>query len=117
MRYRPAGSVTRFAGILVTFHLVAISWVFFRSPDFASAGLFFRGMLDTGSLTIITSKFVAVKCLLLAGLFVIVEKFSTPGAFFLLRSKKVLLPAIALYGLLFFLLGNFSESPFIYFQF
>jgi len=117
VKYRPETGVARFAGIIVTFHLVAISWVFFRSPDFASAGLFFRGMLDVSSLAIITSKFIALKCLLLVVLFVIIERFSKHRTFLLLRSKTTLLTGIVIYGFFFFLFGNFEESPFIYFQF
>jgi D-alanyl-lipoteichoic acid acyltransferase DltB (MBOAT superfamily) len=117
LQYRPVTNVARFAGIVVTFHLVAISWVFFRSPDFASAGLFFRGMFDVNSLTIITSLFVAMKSLLLVVLFVIIEHFSKPRTFLLLRSNAMLLAGIMIYGFFFFLFGNFEESPFIYFQF
>jgi len=117
VKYRPKTGVARFAGIIVTFHLVAISWVFFRSPDFASAGLFFQGMFDISSLAIITSLFVAIKCLLLVALFVIIERFSRHRTFLSLRSKKTLLAGIVMYGFFFFLFGNFEESPFIYFQF
>ncbi|GMR18021.1 MAG: MBOAT family protein [Gammaproteobacteria bacterium] len=117
VKYRPVTGVARFAGIIVTFHLVAISWVFFRSPDFASAGLFFQGMFDVSSLAIITSKFVAIKSLLLVVLFVIIERFSMHRTFLSLRSRTTLLTGLVIYGFLFFLLGNFEESPFIYFQF
>jgi alginate O-acetyltransferase complex protein AlgI len=117
VKYRPVTGAARFAGIIVTFHLVAISWVFFRSPDFASAGLFFRGMFDVSSLAIVTSLFVAIKCLLLVVLFVIIERFSKHRTFLSLRSKKTLLAGIVMYGFFFFLFGNFEESPFIYFQF
>jgi D-alanyl-lipoteichoic acid acyltransferase DltB (MBOAT superfamily) len=117
VKFRPATGVARFAAILITFHLVAVSWVFFRSPDFESAGLFFQGMLATDSLTVITSKFVAIKCLFLMALFAAIEKMSKVRTFLFLRSKKVLLAGIFVYGVLFFLFGSFSESPFIYFQF
>jgi D-alanyl-lipoteichoic acid acyltransferase DltB (MBOAT superfamily) len=115
--YRPKGAVARAAGILVTFHLVAISWVFFRSPDFESAGLFFKGMAATDSLTVITAKFVAIKCVALALLFLVIEKLSKPRSFLLLRHRPVLIAGIFAYGILFFLFGNFTASPFIYFQF
>ena len=115
--YRPNRRLARLFGIFVTFHLVAISWVFFRSPDFASAALFFQGMFAIDTLTVITFKFVAVKCIALGVLFLLIEKFSTLKSFFLLRRRKLLIPAAFLYGILFFLLGNFEESPFIYFQF
>ena len=117
LRYRPASRSARAAGILVTFHLVAISWVFFRSPDFAAAGRFFAGMAATDSLTVVTAKFVAVKCVLLALLFLVIEKLSRPRLFLVLRRGPLLLADMFIYGLLFFLLGNFSRSPFIYFQF
>lgn len=117
IKYRPATDLARFAGTLITFHLVAISWVFFRSPDFASAGLFFQGMLAPDSLTVITGKFVAIKCLVLMALFVVIEKWSEVRIFLFLRSNKALLAGIFVYGVFFFLLGNFEKSPFIYFQF
>ena len=117
IKYQPAPGIARLAGVLITFHLVAVSWVFFRSPDFTSAALFFQGMFAADSLTVITSKFVAIKCLLLVVLFVVIETLSEVRTFLFLRSKKVLLAGIFVYGVLFFMLGNFTKSPFIYFQF
>jgi alginate O-acetyltransferase complex protein AlgI len=117
LKYRPATGMARFAGIFITFHLVAISWVFFRSPDFVAAGEFFKGMLTADSLLVITAKFVAIKCLVLTALFVVIEKLSRARTFLLLRSRAVLLAGTFVYGVFFFLFGNFAESPFIYFQF
>ncbi len=115
--YRPVSLPARVLGILITFHLVGISWVFFRSPDFHSAGLFFSGLASLDSALVVTSKFVAIKCLFLVGCFIVIERFSNARCFLMLRRRGALLATMALYGLLFCLFGNFSASPFIYFQF
>jgi len=115
--YRPEGKAARIFGTLLTFHLVAFLWVLFRSPSIDSAAAFFSGMINISSICVITSKFVAVKCLFLAILFIIIEACSHPGIFLKLRRKKTLFPVAVAYSLLFLLFGNFSENPFIYFQF
>lgn len=115
--YKPRRKISRvLAGILI-FHLVSISWVFFRSPDFVSAIKYFHGMADVGSIAVITSKFSAIKCIFLALLFIVIELYSHNRIFFSLRRKHVLIPLAIVYSALFLLFGNFSETPFIYFQF
>jgi len=114
----PRSRWSRRLGILVTFHLVCVSWVFFRSPNFAVASAFFSGLTDLSSLTTLTTKFTAMKCLALLCVFFVIERFAgSPRIFIRLRSNRLLVAAGVGYALLFFLLGNFSTHPFIYFQF
>ncbi len=117
IKYAHKNHYSRFIGRFITFQVVCISWVFFRSPDFGSAAAFFQGMVDMGSVGIVTSKFNAVKCLFLVVLFIGIERFSHARTFLLLRRKGMLAMVTAIYGVLFLLLGNFAENPFIYFQF
>lgn len=116
-RYSPKTALGRFFGILITFHLVCISWVFFRSPDFASAWAFFGGMADWSTLNVVTTKFVVAKSLALIPLFLMIERFSQPRVFLKLRRPANLAVTLLIATALFLLLGNFAETPFIYFQF
>ena len=45
---KPAGPVSRTAGVLVTFMSVVIAWVFFRAADLASATSMLKGMAGLG---------------------------------------------------------------------
>ncbi|MBL0125038.1 MAG: MBOAT family protein [Betaproteobacteria bacterium] len=115
--YQPKPGMQRLVGTFVTFNLVCISWVFFRSPDFNTAAKYLSGMLDWNSILDLTTKFSAIKCMGLIFLAVMIEKMSVPRTFVRLRSvpRKVSLAVVA--TALFLLLGNFSAHPFIYFQF
>ncbi len=115
--YNPQDRVSRIFGIIITFHLVALLWILFRSADIASAITFIKAMTDIESMAIITSKFIAVKCLFLVVIFILIEFFSNLRTFFFLRRKKNVVLFAIVYSFLFLLFGNFSETPFIYFQF
>ncbi|WP_076071126.1 MBOAT family O-acyltransferase [Sphingomonas montana] len=49
--YRPAGwpVLPRWAGVLVTFHVVVLGWIFFRAPSFADATAYLRGIGANGA--------------------------------------------------------------------
>lgn len=115
--YAPESIWRRRVGIFITFHLVCISWVFFRAPDILSAWAYFKGMADVDSILIVTTKFAVAKCAMLTGLFLILEHFATTRSFLKLRNMRVLLPVGIAYAILFLLLANFAAHPFIYFQF
>ena len=115
--YNPQNKISRIFGIIITFHLVGLLWILFRSSDMASAITFIKGMSDINSLGIITSKFIAVKCLFLAVVFIVIELSNNLRTFFFLRRKKNIVLFAMVYSFLFLLFGNFSETPFIYFQF
>ncbi len=115
--YAPQSKATRLAGQFITFHIVCISWVFFRSPDFQVAGEFFAGLTSFDTITVVTTKFTAFKCLMFIPLFVFIEYFSTARTFLVLRNKIKLGITMLIAAFIFLLFGNFAESPFIYFQF
>jgi len=115
--YKPAPGWQRTLGIFLTFHIVCVSWVFFRSPTFGVAAQFLDGMSDLSTLTEITTKFSAFKCILLIPMALAIEGLSVPRTFLRLRPLPVRFAVLAAAGAVFLLLGNFSEHPFIYFQF
>lgn len=115
--FYPSKKITRFAGNLVTVHLVLFAWIFFRSHDFFSAYSYFYGMFDFSTLFIFGTKFTVVKCLFMLSLFIFIEYNATYESFFILKNIKILLLFICVYLIIFMLFGNFSETPFIYFQF
>ena len=116
-KYQPKPGIGRAAGIAITFQIVCVSWVFFRSPDFATAAKYFSGMFDWNSIFEITTKFSAFKCVGLVLIALCIEGMSVPETFVRLRSVRVKVAVGILAAGLFLLLGNFSSHPFIYFQF
>lgn len=114
---RPQTGWRRIMGIAITFHLVCVSWVFFRAPDFVVATRYLAGMTDWGSILDITTKFSSFKCIGLVALALFVERMSVPATFIRLRSFRLRLLVATASAALFLALGNFSSHPFIYFQF
>ena len=117
VRYKHQSKFSNIFGIIVTFNLVCISWVFFRSADLNSALNFFSALTDLSTIGTITTKFVVIKCLLLVAIFFIIEKYSNSFVFVKLRNKFKLLASAIIYSFLLLLMGSFTNSPFIYFQF
>ena len=107
------------AQIFCTFVLVMLGWVFFRSPDFASAGRYFLGLAGVHGLGPLpaTTETPLLPWLVLLVAFAIA--FFAPNSWQL--SKRPTLPFAFTMGLLFVicisvLLAN-ASSPFLYFQF
>ena len=117
VNYQPKSGLQRLIGIIITFQIVCISWVFFRSPNFSIAAKYLSGMADWSSILDITTKFSAFKCIGLVFLAFLIEKMSTAHTFVRLRSLPLKLGVGAVAAAIFLLLGNFSAHPFIYFQF
>ena len=115
--YQPKPGVQRLIGIFITFNLVCVSWVFFRSPDFTVAAKYLTGMADWSSILDITTKFSAIKCVGLVFLALAIEAISSPRAFMRLRNLPLKISLAVVAAAIFLLLGNFSAHPFIYFQF
>lgn len=103
--------------MVITFHLVCISWVFFRATDFPSAWAYFQSMADVDTISTVTTKFTVLKCAMLVVLFLVIERFAITSSFLRLRRWPVLLAVGVGYAIIFQLFGNFSAHPFIYFQF
>lgn len=116
--------VAKWISILVTFHLILITWVFFRAPSLTVAfeviGKILRDAVLLGD-TRLTTDFQNVllgACVLLFILAVNIAQERAPGNRFVFPRNRVFRYALyALFGNLFFLLGNFDIMQFIYFQF
>ena len=115
--YQPRTGILRILAIALTFHIVCISWVFFRAPNFTIAENYLAGMLDSSTIFEITTKFSAFKCIALLVMALCIEKYSVPYTFVRLRSLPLKLGVAFVAASVFLLLGNFSSHPFIYFQF
>ena len=111
--------VPKALGWVVTFHVVCFAWVLFRSPDFATASAYFRGMvtLDLGPGTAVnwTAALVTVGC--------IASHFLPPDTHGLVTRAaarlhwSVLAGAAATACVLIAALGPDGIPPFIYFAF
>mgnify|MGYP000873797439 CR=1 FL=1 len=110
----------RWLGVLVTFHLVAALWVFFRSPDIITAGRFFAGLFGAAAGDINQSLARNVFPLLLTAIFFALHAFDRHA---LLRiaarrvPKPVLFIALAFCWILAIALSQGSSAKFIYFDF
>ncbi|MBI1383737.1 MAG: MBOAT family protein [Rhizobiales bacterium] len=114
----PASPLSRLVGILVTFHIVCFAWVFFRSPDFATATAYLEGLQRLDAPIELATPFVVT---LVAGALVcqflpasIVERMSL----LLSRLGFIGLGLVAGIGIwLIEVIGPEGVAPFIYFQF
>jgi alginate O-acetyltransferase complex protein AlgI len=110
----------RWLGVLVTFHLAAALWVFFRSPDLATAGRFFAGLLQGGMADVNLSLARNVFPILLTVAFFALHRFDRHA---LLRvaarkvPKPILFVAMAFCWILAIALSQGSSAKFIYFDF
>lgn len=111
-----------FLKILVTFHLVCLTWVFFRAPDFATATEVLTRILSwqaaTGDLPALIP---GQRILLLMGTLVLIDVWQAKrGDHAFMVSWHWVPRALGYAGLILLTLtlGNlFDEVPFIYFQF
>lgn len=115
--YRHQSKSSNIFGFIITFNLVCISWVFFRSTDLGAALNFLSALTDISTIGTVTTKFVVIKCLFLVVIFFVIEKYSNSFIFLKLRSTFKLLVSATFYAFLLLLMGSFTSSPFIYFQF
>ena len=81
------------------------------------AAKYLAGMVDWSSITDITTKFSAFKCIGLVFMALCIERMSVLHTFVRLRSIPLRLSVGAMAAAIFLMLGNFSAHPFIYFQF
>ncbi len=59
-KYHPAG-IRRFFAVLLTFHLVCFTWLFFRCPDFEGVGLMLTQLFTKFNPEVLPDVFVAYK--------------------------------------------------------
>jgi D-alanyl-lipoteichoic acid acyltransferase DltB (MBOAT superfamily) len=108
--------------VLVTFHLVCLTWIFFRAPDFTVAAEILTRILSwqasTGDLAALVP---GERILLLLGTLILIDTWQTRrGDHAFMVSWHWVPRALGYAGLILLTLtlGNlFDEVPFIYFQF
>jgi hypothetical protein len=118
----------RLFGLAVTFHLVALAWIFFRCESLSQAQLYLRGMLgwtadtDAGARLVAFSPSEIDAALLLMGLLVV--GIDLPQAWSGHKHEVLLRWPLWLRVALMVVLGacilfarNPGQVPFIYFQF
>lgn len=105
--------------VLVTFHLICVTWIFFRCPDFSSAALYFQRMVTIGGPA--TVEGIRLTTLFYGLVWAAIDLPLFRGNREILMTSRV--PwAIrgVVYAALFLLLsfvGEFHAKAFIYFQF
>ena len=111
-------AVSHLVGVLVTFHLVCLAWVFFRSDTLETALQVIAGMLAWNS---DATSLVPLQSLWLLGLMVVLDyacvRHESGGS---IRSSNSLLSQTFVYGValvLIVLANSPGDVPFIYFQF
>jgi alginate O-acetyltransferase complex protein AlgI len=118
--YRPAGwrPLPEWAGILITFHIVLLGWIFFRAAEFADATAFIGGIFSgSGASALLTPMLLF---LILLGMSLhFFPRFSIQRV--AMRVRAVPAPAVGLAaGLLILIVDAMRPegvAPFIYYQF
>jgi len=109
--------VSRVARIAITFHLVALCFVVFRSPDFATLGVYFKTMvLSDGGTTSVG--LVAYVVLVMAALLEWTPRsWAQQGSHLYARLPSPLQACVVVSCVLLFAAAGGAGTPFIYFQF
>lgn len=109
------------ARILLTFHIVALAWIFFRAGTFTQAGQYLRGIVlwQGGELYLGTTDFLRVGCLIafLLGVEFVQMRTADHVGFAKLGWIWQAVGSAALVVLIVALGGWRGDVPFIYFQF
>jgi alginate O-acetyltransferase complex protein AlgI len=115
---RPIG---RILAVLIVFALTTLAWVFFRADSLAQAGTILDRILLLGdfSLSRVPLKFEAVKGALLVLLLIAIELGAEHPRFSLAyrRLRSMRTAGVLMLAWLIALVGSFSGTRFIYFQF
>lgn len=106
------------AGVLITFHIVCASWIFFRADSFSAASDYFSGLFSfTGGLSVATPGLAVLIGAMLMSQFLPSGWWARGGR---RVAEKGVLPAGALFCAVIsviLLLAPEGTAPFIYFQF
>ena len=108
----------RWFGWLITFHLVVLGWILFRSPDLGTAGDMLAGLADPGPATLWTAPAVAA-VLLVVGLQLLPERWIERVRLRVEAQPPVVL-GTGLAVIVMFVAATVPSQgvpPFIYFQF
>ena len=120
--YHPAG-IRRFFSVLITFHVLCFTWIFFRCRDFESAWIMIKQMFTKFNPSVLPDVFVAYKYVFALMAFALITHF-LPNSWQnnsvkLLQKGGVVLSAVAITIVIFIIMQVKSSDvqPFIYFQF
>jgi alginate O-acetyltransferase complex protein AlgI len=109
----------RVAGVLLTFHLVLLTWVFFRAPGLSSALVYLRGIFALNGMTMANWLDVLPAMLIPWALMLTIDipQFITGEHAILSRWPRLARNLAAATMLFLIILGAGTRAPFIYFQF
>jgi D-alanyl-lipoteichoic acid acyltransferase DltB (MBOAT superfamily) len=117
-RRKPARGPRRLVSVLVTFHLVCLSWVFFRAETFADAWDYLRGLARGGEVPLLDVLEVALYVALALVLDLLLDRRRGKRLTFLVSRRWVLETAVlAALVVLTLFVGENHVVPFVYFQF
>ena len=117
--YRPQGwrPLPFWVGILATFHIVLLGWIFFRAATFGDAIFFLTGIFGGGASVMLTPMLLGL--LLLGMTFHFMPRYSIQHV--AMRVRALPAPAVGLAaGLLILIVDAMRPegvAPFIYYQF
>lgn len=113
-----AWGIQRIPGVIKTFVLVTLAWVFFRSPDIGTAGKIFSGIYSNWGIA--DPWFPATEILVWLGLFIALDILLFNDRFDYWAGRKPAWARWTIYAVLLFgitAFGGTDNQPFIYFQF
>jgi alginate O-acetyltransferase complex protein AlgI len=118
---QPTGVINALFSIMLVYSLTCLSWIYFRSPDIATAHTIIGNIvsLDGLSFADLPYKFEIAKGVMLLAILLFFEIVSTRVDFgtIVLRSPAFRVVSFAAILWLIALMGSFIDSQFIYFQF
>lgn len=107
--------------LALVYGFTCLAWIFFRSPEFATATKMIAGIGTLGDLSLgsVVNKFVVLKGVILIAFLVMVElaNFKYQFGHLSLRSPAFRMASFALLLWLIAFFGTFDSNAFIYFQF
>lgn len=113
----PLWSARRIVGILITFHLVLVTWVFFRAPGFGSAIHMLQQIFNFDHLETLPGVLPAIIIPWLFVLLIDIPQFVTRNHTFFLEWPRWTRDVAVAVMLFLILLAFGTHAPFIYFQF
>ncbi len=107
----------RIASVLLTFHLVLITWIFFRAPGISMALTYIRQILAFEQMDTLATVLPAIIMPWLLVMLIDIPQYWSGKHTFILQWSPLARNAVIAVILFFILLGIGSRAPFIYFQF
>ena len=112
------GYLNDFVGIMLTFHLVCLAWIFFRAPSFSVAYMYIKGIfLNGGDVTFLKPVLLGLISMILID---IGQRLQEDHVWLLqLPSYLRYVVAVTIFSIIVLIFGYHygGTNPFIYFQF